>query len=413
MFDNQLLNNNEKSRVINLFWIGFIIYTIGYFFGISFKVSPYFRAIIQILGLLIFMRAAFNLVQFRIENIYLKVAFSLYCLWLLSVIARGFLFERKFLQSMIFDPFEGVFLYFVPLIVLFHKSLYFYKKMFDTISILSIFFIINSLIFFKTLINPDILDLSAQSALEYSAKALSIPCGFLLLTYNYHSNRRKMLAFLGIILTLLFSIIKARRGLVFMATFTLIASIILSIFALPRKKSNILGLFLILIVLFSIIYMYIISIKDGDYGMFDSIIKRSGEDTRSEAVLYFVNDMNYKDWIIGKGINGQYFSPTEDGYYRSGIESDYLNIILKGGIVSLGLQLLILFPASYKGIFKSKNMLSKAAGVWILFYLVCLYPSPNTKFTLFYLIVWAAVGICYSKRILEMSDSSVSEYFRS
>lgn len=160
-------------------------------------------------------------------------------------------------------------------------------------------------------------------------------------------------------------------------------------------------------------YFYILFIKEGNYGMFGSIIGRSGEDTRSYVVLYFFDDMNLKDWIIGKGINGQYFCPTEDSFYRNGIESDYLNIILKGGIVDLGLLLLILIPAVFKGLLYSKNMLSKAAGIWILFYIFCLFPTPNTKFTLFYLIVWTSVGICYSKKIRALSDDSLIEYFLS
>jgi hypothetical protein len=154
-------------------------------------------------------------------------------------------------------------------------------------------------------------------------------------------------------------------------------------------------------------------IKEGNYGILGSIIGRSGEATRSDVVLYFFNDMNLKDWIIGKGINGQYFCPTENSLYRNGIESDYLNIILKGGIISLGLQLFILLSAAFKGLFYSKNMLSKAAGIWILFYIISLFPSPNTKFTLFYLIVWTSVGICYSKEIRKLSDDSLIKYFSS
>lgn len=413
MIDNQLLNNDGKSYVIKLFWIGFIIYTVGYLLSIMFKVNPYFRAIIQILGLIMFIPAAVNLIQFRTDNFYLKVAFTFYCFWIFGVMTRGFLFDRKFIQSLIFDPFEGGFTYLVPFIILFPKSLFFYKKMFEAISILFVIFIIYSLFFFKILINPDISDLSAQVAVEYSSKALSLSSGFLLLTFIYHSNKRKLLAFLVIALTFLFSIIRARRGLVFMTIFPLIMSFVLYVLTIRKGKSHFFELFLIVITLLALTYLYMIFIKEGNYGMFGSIIGRSGEDTRSEVVQYFFSDMNLKDWIIGKGINGQYFCPTEDGFYRNGIESDYLNIILKGGIISLGLQLLILIPAVFKGLVYSKNMLAKAAGIWILFYILCLYPSPNTKFTLFYLIVWTSVGICYSKKIRELSDESLREYFRS
>lgn len=243
MFDNQLLNNDGKSGVIKLFWIGFIIYTLGYFLSITIAINQYLRGIIQVLGLLMFIPAAVSLIQFRIENLYLKITFTLYCFWLLSIITRGFLFERKFIQNMIFDPFEGVFLYFVPLLVLFPKNLFFYRKMFDTISILSIGFLLYSLFFFKTLISSDISNTTALAAVEYSSKALSLSVGFLLLTSIYHSNKRKLLAFFVIVLTFLFSIIRARRGLAFMTIFILIMSLMLYLFIIRKKNQFLLNLF--------------------------------------------------------------------------------------------------------------------------------------------------------------------------
>jgi hypothetical protein len=97
--------------------------------------------------------------------------------------------------------------------------------------------------------------------------------------------------------------------------------------------------------------------------------------------------------------------------YRRGIETDYLTIILKGGIISLGLMLLIVIPAIIKGLFQSKNLISKAAAIWIFFYLIDLYPSPVTAFSLNYLLVWISVGICYSKEMRGLSDIKIKEIF--
>lgn len=119
------------------------------------------------------------------------------------------------------------------------------------------------------------------------------------------------------------------------------------------------------------------------------------------------------DWIIGKGINGQYFCPgviVGEGtisVYRRGIETDFLNIILKGGIISLGLKLLIAIPAMFLGFLKSKNLLSKASAIWIMIYLVFLYPSTVTSFTLSYILLWISIGICYTKQVREMSDDEI------
>lgn len=412
MADDQLLSTHGKSDIIKLFWLGFIMYTLGYFLSIngsSFLIS----AGIQGLGLILLLPTTISLIQFRAESSYFIFLFIIYCIWLFTVLIRGFQVKLSFIQMILFNAFEGALFLFVPLISVFSKSVFFFKKMFSTISLFGVIFIFYCFFFLKTLINPDISSISSQGAIEYSAKILSIPCGFILLTYKYHSKKRNWLACIVLVVTLLFSIIRARRGLVFMAGFPLIIAMASYFLANQKGGSNFIMKLLIIITLFSAIFLYLYSVKGGDYGIFSSFLLRVNEDTRSGVVLYFLQDMNLKDWIIGKGIDGQYFFPSEEGFYRKGIETDYLNIILKGGIISLVLMLLILIPAVFKGIFYSKNMLSKAAGIWILFYLLCLYPSPVTKFSMFYIIVWVAVGICYSKRIRELSDDTIVEYFRS
>jgi hypothetical protein len=68
-------------------------------------------------------------------------------------------------------------------------------------------------------------------------------------------------------------------------------------------------------------------------------------------------------------------------------------------------------PAMFKGLFYSKNILSKAAGIWILLWLTDLYPATINTFTLNYLLVWISVAICYSKTIRNMPDSAIKEIF--
>src|SRR5690606_38435429 len=87
------------------------------------------------------------------------------------------------------------------------------------------------------------------------------------------------------------------------------------------------------------------------------------------------------------------------------------NIILKGGIVSLGLLLLILIPAIMKGLFDSRNSLAKAAAFWILLWIIYLYPTAVTTFTLHYILVWVSVAICYTKNIRAMDDNELKAYF--
>lgn len=111
--------------------------------------------------------------------------------------------------------------------------------------------------------------------------------------------------------------------------------------------------------------------------------------------------MSPTDWIIGKGWNGQYFCPNIDRdqltNYRNYIETGYLNIILKGGIISLALFAYRDTGCHIMSLFL-KNILSKAAGIWIIIAILEMYPRSIVGFDFHYLLVWISAGIGYSKK---------------
>jgi len=139
--------------------------------------------------------------------------------------------------------------------------------------------------------------------------------------------------------------------------------------------------------------------------------ERGDDDTRTGIEWYFYNDMQTKDWTVGKGILGDYYCPdiseSQQTNFRDDIETGYLQIILKGGIVSLLLFLLISIPAIIKGIFFSRNTLAKASGVWILLFISTLYPRDETKFTLNYILVWMSIGLCYNKNLRNLQEEEI------
>jgi len=176
-----------------------------------------------------------------------------------------------------------------------------------------------------------------------------------------------------------------------------------------KVTTTIVSFFFIVIVAYSSFAIYDSNRKD----TFGLITERMGQRTRSLVEEYFYRDLKSRDWIIGKGLNGMYFCPgVEEGtnnisIYRRVIETGYLQVILNGGLISLGLLLLIAVPAMIKGLFHSKNMLAKAAGIWIFMFLLFMYPGTLTIFSLFYIIVWVSIGICYSTRVRNMSDEEL------
>jgi hypothetical protein len=302
----------------------------------------------------------------------------------------------------------GILFYFVPLVILFPKHLNFYKKIFSVIIVFALLFFISDILYIRELLERS---LETRDVIEKLSWYLALPSGFILLTYKYHSSIKKMLALLTIVIALLFSVYQARRGL----SFILISTVVFSFFSyLFSTKQKILVTYLATLFI-SMGLLYATSIYNiSNNKLLNFIAQRGEEDTRTGVELYFYNDMQIKDWIIGRGLNGEYFCPgIEETDYRSLIETGYLQIILKGGLIRLILYLLILVPAIILGLFTSKNLLSKASSCWILITLISLYPATVESFDLQYIIVWFSVGICYSKKIRNYSDEHIRNVLNS
>ena len=407
---NEAEVSKRQSLNITLFWIGFVTYVFA--FSFSEKMGKIFT-VLQILSLLLIFWGMISVIHLKIENSYLQILYTLYALWLIFIIGQDFqsFFDTQFVLYFFLNPFYGGMLYFVPAILLFPKKLAFYKKAIYVIFILCIIYIVYDLIFFRDLMSSDHTNLLSQELVETSFD-LSISAGFILLTYKYHSGRRNLLAMLTILLTLFFAVVRARRGLILMTGAVIFFSYVL--FVMYSRKKMMILYFSILIISMGFLYAAnIYNIKTNR--IFSFVAERGDEDTRTGVELHFYADMKPIDWLIGRGIDGNYYCPNVDedavSNYRSVIETGYLQIILKGGLISLGLLLLITIPAIFKGIFYSNNILSKAAGIWIFLAVLSFYPATVDTFSMRYLLVWIAVGICYSKEIRNIPDEVLREYF--
>lgn len=413
--DSNILREKKELQILNFFWAGFILYSSAFTISTSGMINYTVCNILQILGLIVLIPSAMLLIRLEFDNSYLSLVFMIYFIWQIGVIIRGFIFSYEYLKQIIFNAYNGMFIYLAPIILFMPRNLKYVKKAFQVIIILGVIYLIYDLIFLKEL-TVEYDDKTSQAIVEYFSKTLSIPCGFILLSYIYHSPKKIFFALFIITLTFFFAVIRARRALALLALAPLIYSYIIYFFTSKNRILKIVFSILMAILLTTgIAYMQTI------YNFFQSsnitswFMDRIGQDTRSEVEEYFFRDMKTIDWIVGKGLSGKYFcpgvleGPGRISVYRMGIETDYLNIILKGGLVSLGLKLLILIPAIIKGLFYSNNMLSKAAALWILMYLTYLYPAPVTTFSLNYLLVWISVGLCYSKEIRSIKESQIHE----
>jgi hypothetical protein len=404
--------DGKTNLALNFFWLGFIIYTLIFTISITGLIPYRFVVVfqmVQYLGMFTFIIAAITLIRYDFESSYLKIVFGLYLFWQITVIMRGFVFSVDYIKSSLLDTWFGILIYFTPVLLLFPRKIKAYKKVFNVIVILGIAFVFYDLVFIKELLYTHGNSRLSQALIEYFARNLALPCGFILLTYVYHTDKRNLFSLLVFGTAFLLSAIRARRSLMFMSMTMLFISYLVFYFSNRGKIIKI--VFSIMLVLSLGVYgAYVYSMqKSGVFGLLSS---RMHEDTRSGVVGYFYKDMKPVDWLIGKGINGMYYCPGIDEgnritTFRAVIETGYLQIILKGGLVSMVFILLIGVPAIIKGIFYSKNLLSKAAGIWIFWFLFNLFNSVGDAFILTYLLVWISIGICYEPGILKMTDSEI------
>ncbi|WP_426667354.1 hypothetical protein ACPPVU_15120 [Mucilaginibacter sp. McL0603] len=411
-YTNYLLLNQNQLKALNYFWIGFIIYTIGFTLLVTSKINYNVCEGIEILGMVLFVISSFFLLEFKFDNKYLKLVFILYMLWLSTVVFRGFNLRPDFIKIMLFHDYVGIFPFLAPLVLLFPKNLIVYRKIFSVSIILAVVCVLYYIVFIRELMNRDISSLVSKGVMENSARHLALPITFLLLAYSYQSKSIKLLALFVTMLTVFFTIIRARRGLLFSFVNPIIFGYIIFLTESKKKFS------MIMIVLFSALIVALFGLQFvNNSSLFNSFKSRVDEDTRSGVEKCFVKDMETSDWIVGRGIDGSYYCPGIDPDdrtgYRTVIETDYLNIILKGGIISLSLLLFITVPAAIKGIFYSKNILSKAAGFWILMWLLSLYPTTGVAFIFSYLLLWICVGICYNEDIRGIPENVMKLYFES
>jgi hypothetical protein len=398
-----------ESITLNYFWFGFSLYSIAFTFPATSQVLVYLYQALQLLGIVFFVPAAYRLINWNIGNIYLKTIIIILLIYNSTILLRGIDLNYEFIKRMLIYTNDGLFMYLVPLVVLFPSKISYLRKVLILIILFGVFYIIADIIVHDILLYAVTGLRNATGIVDVLTQCLALPSGFLLLTYNYHPKKYNVMAIITLVVALYFTIVRARRGLIFVASSMIFVSYILFLFNnKDRLLKFILSVLMLALLVSSIALLYQIQ-RHGFFGHLDS---RIGEDTRKGIEMAFYNDMTTIDWIIGKGINGQYYCPgIDEGYrvtvYRNAVETGYLQIILRGGIISLGLFLMIAVPAILKGLLDSRNMLCKSAAIWILLFLGYSYPMTISWFVLTNVLMWISIGLCFNKNIRDKTDEEI------
>lgn len=141
-------------------------------------------------------------------------------------------------------------------------------------------------------------------------------------------------------------------------------------------------------------------------------------DTRTFLYAEVYQDLLNTNTIwIGKGAYSHYYSDffamlqTDDGDFweRNGVEVDFLNLMLKGGLTYIILYLYIVINSIYKALKKSNSKFMKDVAVVLTGFFLIGFISTVNVVCLLSIIPWILIGLCNSHKWLSYTDSQIRE----
>lgn len=391
---NKLVHNNFFYILL-----GFSLYEPGVYFLTSNKLLSFLLVGTGLL--LIFYHLFFNRYTYPPFTNSMGVVFNLFLIYTIFIIIRPILFQGDSVIEMITSFFDQYYwmAFLIPFVVFLGEininlnTIYKFIIIYVCIG----FFLIA--LNFQEIINPP-LDLSSITmyvkyiSLINTPKDILFAASLILLTYPFVSSKYKKIGIAAMITGLLLVTVAARRSGVFMFVVMFVFSFYMLVYKSGKIHKSLRLLFLIslIVVLVLIVLMYADSI-------FSIFFQRLDVDSRSGVEEMFFADFKGKtlDWMFGRGVNGTYYSPgVEDVDNRRSIETGYLFLILKGGIVYLSMYIYILLKAAYTGFFRTNNRLTQGMALYIVAHILFLYPFGVPSFSFEYIILWVCVLYCMS-----------------
>lgn len=408
--EETLVETLRETKAMFLFFGFFCLYAVAFCVYSAVVINPIICQVFQIVGIVGMLYSVVSLTEWRFESKYFRNIFVLFISWQICTIFRNNNLEYKNIKDMLFGAESGLLLYFIPFIVLVKDKKALIKCVNGFLVIFGLCFVVLTVLFVKKILLLDQTNTADKFVFEVFVKILGLPVGFVILTARHQKKSSVLFAIFILVVEFVLAAYKARRGLLLLTSLQGLLGFILVFgrMSFSLKVVMLLGG----LVLLGITY-------EGGFlrkGVgFDLLSERMTEDTRSGPEDCFYADFQRNDWIFGRGFKGEYYCPNIDlndtTGYRKMIETDYLNIILKSGIISIVLMLLIMIPAVYLGLLKSRNSLGRASAIWILIWMVSTYPLTVTTFSLNYMLVWISIAICYSPTIREASDEKIKGWF--
>lgn len=228
------------------------------------------------------------------------------------------------------------------------------------------------------------------------------------------SNRRICFAIWAIYIVLM--ALNARRNMMFLLfSFGAIAYYCNNLSRFAKHRIQGIGLTIAAIIISILLVVPTFDFLSGNvFGRFSNHI---GEDTRSSVEELFLLDFTsspIEDWIWGRGLDGSYYQEMinydtgEVKTDRSGIETGYLNNILKGGVLYASAIVVIMLACLFRSI-RVKNIYSVYLRLVFLMFFVDLYSTVlmgyfGVKSVLF----WFCVSLAMSREYPHMGQTRLT-----
>lgn len=284
--------------------------------------------------------------------------------------------------------------YLLPFIILRLPNEKYFKEL------LRLFFKISLWVIPLWIINiSDLVQIGTYKA-ENIGSYLPFISAFLLGLSTYLNKNQRYINILIWTIYFILMMLNARRNVSF--TLLLYAAIAYFFTSLSSLKKNVTKT--VIIYLFSILTGLILLLNFNSLasGVFNNMANRASEDTRSGVEeLFFIDFSNapISDWIFGRGMDGSYYQPMlneetgEINDNRNSIETGYLNMILKGGIIYDVVIILIILLAIKRG-FTKRYFVYKYISIILFTYFIDLYTTnPVCIFSVRSIMFWLCISI--------------------
>lgn len=392
--------NNIKKYVLAIYWL----------IGICFFIDPFFSTfttnttILRASELMVLIAIFFCYTKVLFHNKFARYTFLLKIFILtLVIISVGIVIRGNFsigLKNILLkfsSPF-GFMVYILPIIILPLPNHQYFRSILNALYKLQLFAIP---LWIVALFNTDGL---VQDTYHGESIGAYFPfiSAFLLGFLRLFPKKKQIITILIFTIYLFLMILNARRNVILSLSLYCVAAIFINIVFSAKKYIN------FIIVISSLICLTTIALNVNfnklSQGLFSNLVERGFENTRSEVELLFMYDLTNSptsDLIFGRGMDGTYYQEVEDEetseveYDRPVIETGYLHMILKGGIIYVLLIVFIMFVAIFLGIRSKKKYLTFGAIVILLYVIDNYTANPICIFSIRATLFWMCISLIF------------------